>query len=91
VLRPTSKVTSLLAVKSALVYHGIWLPACDAFYRDPCPLFSLILTSDSQGRLPYVAARCERLLTGRLLQGTKFCSVPGAVVHLSVLLDIAIW
>jgi HJR/Mrr/RecB family endonuclease len=38
-------------VKSALVYHGIWLPTWDAFYRDPCPLFSLILTSNSQGRL----------------------------------------
>jgi hypothetical protein len=24
---------------------------CDAFYRDPCPLFSLILISNSQGRL----------------------------------------
>jgi hypothetical protein len=64
-----------------------WLPKRDAFYRDPCPLFSLILTSDSQGRLPYVAVRCERLLTGRLLQRTKFCSMPIPELQLDIPFD----
>jgi hypothetical protein len=35
----------------------------------------------------YVAARCERLLTGRLLQGTKFCSVPIPELQLDIPFD----
>jgi hypothetical protein len=56
-----------------------------AFHRDLWPLFPLILTSNSQGQLPCVAAHRERLLSGRLLQGTKFCSVPLGVFGISLL------